>query len=68
MAKYCPEKDGPALYLECAECDTKACRKKQSTVRMFEKYYQKPYAEITQTDLGPAEEMDWGENAGNEKI
>ena len=25
MAKYCPDKDGPALYLECKECDTKSC-------------------------------------------
>ena len=28
MAKYCPEKDGPALYLECQECEGKACIKK----------------------------------------
>lgn len=25
MSKYCPEKGGPALYLECAECETRAC-------------------------------------------
>ena len=25
MAKYCPEKDGPALYLDCKECDNKIC-------------------------------------------
>ena len=25
MAKYCPEKDGSALYLDCKECDQKIC-------------------------------------------
>ena len=26
MAKYCPLKDGgPALYLECKECENKVC-------------------------------------------
>ncbi len=25
MAKYCPYKDGPALYLDCRECDEKLC-------------------------------------------
>ena len=25
MAKYCPDNDGPALYPECQECDTKNC-------------------------------------------
>ena len=25
MAKYCPEKDGPALYLDCKECEQKIC-------------------------------------------
>lgn len=25
MAKYCPEKDGPALYLDCKECTSKLC-------------------------------------------
>lgn len=29
MAKYCPEKDGPALYLECQECNEKTCRKRE---------------------------------------
>lgn len=29
MAKYCPEKDGPALYLDCLECDTKSCKKQK---------------------------------------
>ena len=23
MARYCPLKDGPALYLDCKECDDK---------------------------------------------
>ncbi len=25
MAKYCPVKDGPALYLDCKECDERVC-------------------------------------------
>lgn len=26
MSKYCPEKDGPALYLDCKECDRPICK------------------------------------------
>ncbi len=25
MATYCPQKEGPALYLECQECENKIC-------------------------------------------
>lgn len=25
MAKYCPEKDGPALYADCQECEKHIC-------------------------------------------
>ena len=27
MARYCPEKQGPALYLECQECESRMCQK-----------------------------------------
>ena len=27
MARFCPIKNGPALYLECKECDEKFCEK-----------------------------------------
>lgn len=27
MATYCPEKNGPALYMECMECEDKICKK-----------------------------------------
>lgn len=27
MARYCPVKDGPALYLDCRECEEKECEK-----------------------------------------
>ena len=27
MARYCPIKDGPALYPDCGECEEKACEK-----------------------------------------
>lgn len=35
MAKYCPEKDGPALYFDCKECDT------QYAFQVSEKYGEK---------------------------
>lgn len=41
-------------------------RKKQSTAQMFEQFYGKPFAEITQADIGNAEEIDWGEDVGGE--
>ena len=28
MAKYCPEKNGQALYTECLECEPNACEKR----------------------------------------
>jgi len=43
-------------------------RKKQSTARMFEQFYGKPLAEITQADLGNAEEIDWGKDVGGERF
>ena len=43
-------------------------RKQQSTAQMFEQFYGKPFAEITQADLGNAEEIDWGEDVGGEKF
>ena len=33
MAKYCPYKDGPALYLECKECEDRACETTAREVR-----------------------------------
>lgn len=30
----------------------------QSTVQLFEQFYGKPFAEITQEDIGPADEID----------
>ena len=31
MAKYCKLKGGPALYLECKECDERACEQEDKT-------------------------------------
>ncbi len=42
-------------------------RKQLSTAQMFEQFYGKPFAQITQADLGDAEEVDWGENVSGEK-
>ena len=33
MAKYCPAKQGPALYLDCLECEDKVCEKQ--TIRVI---------------------------------
>ena len=41
-------------------------RKQQSTAQMFEQFYSKPFAEITQADLDSAEEIDWGKDVGGE--
>ncbi len=43
-------------------------KKKMSTAQLFEQFYGKPFEEITQADLGPAEEIDWGEDVGGEII
>lgn len=29
MSVYCPEKNGPALYSECLECENKKCKKER---------------------------------------
>lgn len=41
-------------------------KKKQSTAEMFEQFYGKPFSEITQTDIDPIKEIDWGEDVGGE--
>lgn len=41
-------------------------RKQQSTIQMFEQFYGKTFSEITQTDIGSVEEIDWGEDVGGE--
>lgn len=41
-------------------------KKKQNTAEMFEEFYGKPLSEITVSELGPAETIDWGEDVGGE--
>ena len=41
-------------------------KKDLSTVQMFEQFYGKPFDEITQADIGDADELDWGEDVGGE--
>lgn len=41
-------------------------KKQQSTAQMFEQFYGKPFAEITQDDIGYAKELDWNEDIGGE--
>ena len=43
-------------------------KKEQSTSQMFEQFYGKPFSEITPDDIGPAENIDWGEDVGGEVI
>lgn len=42
--------------------------KETSTADLFEQFYGKPYEEITEADIGPDEDIDWGNDVGNEKI
>ena len=35
MAKHCPLKNGPALYLDCKECDERACESNENEVKPF---------------------------------
>ena len=41
-------------------------KKQQSTSQIFEQFYGKPFDEITQADLDTDEEIDWGEDVGDE--
>ncbi len=52
-----PEPNEPGVWKCCVKC---------STVEMFEKFYGKPFDEITQEDIGPGGEIDWGEDVGGE--
>lgn len=37
MAKICPVKNGPVLYLDCLECDDKVCLSNNSIMPKTEK-------------------------------
>lgn len=41
-------------------------KKEQSTSQLFEQFYGKPFSELTQDDLGVADDIDWGEDVGGE--
>ena len=43
-------------------------RKAQSTADIFESYYGKTFNEITASDIGDGEELDWGADIGGECI
>lgn len=40
----------------------------ESTVELFEKFYGKPFDQITEEDVGPGGEIDWGEDVGEEAV
>lgn len=48
------------------EGDKVIFRKKKSTRQLFEEFYHKPFEDITETDLGDANEIDFGEDVGGE--
>ena len=41
-------------------------KKEKSTREMFEEFYGKPISELTEDDLGPGSELDWGNDVGGE--
>lgn len=41
-------------------------QRQKTTKEMFEEFYGKPYADISQDDLGSGGELDWGEDIGSE--
>ena len=41
---------------------------KKTTKQIFEEFYGKPYDEITEKDIGAGEEIDFGEDIGEEVI
>ena len=43
-------------------------RKETSTAGLFEEFYGKPFEEITESNIGPGEDIDWGEDVGGEKF
>jgi antitoxin component of MazEF toxin-antitoxin module len=58
---------GDQVALELRD-DGMFIKKKQSMSQMFEEFYGKPFDEITQNDLSPAKEINWGEDVGSEVI
>lgn len=41
-------------------------KKEMSTKDMFEAFYKKPMEELSIEDLGPSDELDWGNDVGGE--
>ena len=41
---------------------------KKTTKQIFEEFYGKPYDKITEQDIGASEEIDFGEDIGEEVI
>ena len=37
-----------------------------STIEMFKDFYEKPYEQITAEDIGPVDNIDWGEDVEKE--
>lgn len=52
------------------ECEMKnggfLIKKEMSTAQLFEDFYGKPFDQISEEDIGPGEEIDWGQDVGGE--
>ena len=46
--------------------NTMVIKKEPSTAELFEAFYGKPLSMLTEKDLGPGGELDWGNNVGGE--
>lgn len=59
-------KSGDQVSFELKDDGMFMRKNKSTTVQLFEQFYGKPFSEITQSDLGSAQEIDWGEDVGGE--
>lgn len=57
--------DGDSISYELRKNEL-VLKKEKSTKEMFEEFYGKPFEQITTEDLGPACNMEWGEDVGGE--
>ena len=62
-----------ALSIRSGDCvtyelkdDALILKKEKTTRALFEEFYGKPIEKLTQKDLGPGAEIDWGEDVGGE--
>ena len=67
LAKHLNISSGDKLSLK-VNGDELIMRKRKTTKQIFEEFYGKPYAEISEIDLGTEKEVDWGDEVGGEIV